>query len=497
MKLIPWKGSFAVMATLFTLLLLTMQMADARMTEFPVEERPEGITNGPGSTLFASQILSGKVLAIDALTGDTVQVVGAQLDREAWGLWYHNHKEEGYLFVAGGGPSYGNGIPEVYLYNVSSGKSLAACSLPVVNETGNGAFVNDVAVLGGMAYVTNSFSPKLMAVHVACAINGVCLVEELVLPNNFIPADPNDWSVNGVVPYGSDGILICHEIDGSVWYISNLTNGVENPIFQEVIPDGGVPGADGLTISDDKLYVTQNYVNTIGVFQLSMDDNNLLVATLLGNLTSPEFETPATSAVYDGYVYSTISRFVTLPDIATPANNNVIGVKDTTYNGNAIDHDYVTLDAAAGGCIGRKQDGSDELYLKDCSSNDDSIQWRWDGKGRFRSKLDDTRCMQVGQWPAIQSGVKEALNNGTPLYVKDCGEGLKKDFQVFDQSFEKVGGLSGPLFLQSRPDLCVVHFGAEPVIGESRIMMKDCDSLGGDRSLGWEADNPCTHSPGC
>ena len=161
--------------------------------------------------------------------------------------------------------------------------------------------------------------------------------------------------------------------------------------------------------------------------------------------------------------------------------------------------DYVTLDTAAGGCIGRKQDDSDELFLKECTANDEYIQWRLDDRGRFRSRVNDDECMQAGQWDELQAGI-EALMTGVTMYVKDCGRdfGIKYDYQVFDESFVTIGGLSGPLFLASRPDLCVVHFGSNPTIGESRIMLTECAELRGFRALGWEADNPCTHDPdGC
>jgi hypothetical protein len=58
------------------------------LTELSIPERPEGITAGPGSILYVSQILSGKVLAIDVLTGETTEVVPEQPNRQAWGLWY-------------------------------------------------------------------------------------------------------------------------------------------------------------------------------------------------------------------------------------------------------------------------------------------------------------------------------------------------------------------------------------------------------------------------
>ena len=81
------------------------------------------------------------------------------------------------------------------------------------------------------------------------------------------------------------------------------------------------------------------------------------------------------------------------------------------------------------------------------------------------------------------------------MYVKTCANpgSLKEGFQVFDPSW----GGQGPLSLASRPDLCVVHFGAEPVIDESRIMLIECNAVGGARGEGWEATDPCATPPVC
>ena len=89
---------------------------------------------------------------------------------------------------------------------------------------------------------------------------------------------------------------------------------------------------DALDILDDKLYVTQNFANHIGVFQLQLN-GHVVKATLLGNLTSADYDTPATSALYDGYIYSTNSRFEELVNISAPADNNIVGVKNTFAGG--------------------------------------------------------------------------------------------------------------------------------------------------------------------
>jgi len=291
---------------------------EGRLTNFPLAERPEGITNGPGSTLLVGQILSGKVLSIDAITGETTEVVGEQTGRQAWGLWYYKDS----IFVAGGGPAYGDGTAELYAYNATSGELLASCA-PV--STGSfGSFVNDVTVVGSQAFATDSFNGKLMSMDADQAIAGTCNVSEVDLPDNFNPESDADWSPNGLVEYAG-GLLVVHETDGSVWHIGNLLG--ETPVFQEVIPDGGAVFGDGLNILDDKLFVTQNFADSIGVFRLAQEGDNI-TATFLGNITSEEYSTPATSALFDGYIYSTNSRFADLGNISAPADNNVVGVEN-------------------------------------------------------------------------------------------------------------------------------------------------------------------------
>lgn len=314
---------------------------NAPQTVLPIPGgRPEGITPGPAgsSVLYVSEILSGRVLSIDVLTGATMTIVPAQrANRQAWGLWHYRDA----IFVAGGGRSFGDGPaePQVYVYDVTTGTSIANCTPASYNE--NGVFLNDVTVDEdtGIAYATDSVHGKLMAFDTAATIaTGNCSVWEVDLPTNFDPTGPDDFGVNGVVMYG-DGLLVCHEVDGSVWYISDLDTPA-TPSFQELIPDGGVLGADGLTIQNDVLYITQNLENLISVYALerlemtsnaSAASSTSLIATYLGNLTSDEFATPATSAMYKNYIYSTNARFTSFPDIATPTNNTVIGVLNTFY----------------------------------------------------------------------------------------------------------------------------------------------------------------------
>ena len=164
--------------------------------------------------------------------------------------------------------------------------------------------------------------------------------------------------------------------------------------------------------------------------------------------------------------------------------------------------EYMTIEAQVGGCIARKDKGmgGDELFLKECLSNDQNIQWRLDDQGRFHSKVNDTECMQVGEAPALFVG-PGALRQGTDLFVKACEGPRKPTFQNLNFPVISSSDISymvtAVVALESRPDLCVVHFAADPTINESRIMLVDCASLGGDRGKGWNIGAPCRHLPAC
>ncbi|CAB9520154.1 Superoxide dismutase [Seminavis robusta] len=340
-----------LVASSFFWLSLVLLVSGEPMTEFKLEARPEGITSGPGSTLYVSQILSGSVLAIDADTGEQTTAVPPQPDgRQAWGLAYHDDM----ILVAGGGPNFGGGIPEVYVYDATTGDPIVTCEPISLNETDHGAFLNDIAVLGDVAYITDSFANTIMALNLTLVKQqGNCTVWELYLPDPFIPQNPSDWGANGIVAYefdnGVSGLLVAHEILGSVYSVQRIEDDGTPPHYQEIIgePSSDIPpalGADGLLMVDGTLlYVTQNTENQIGVYNLSAQaTDGVLSTTPLGVLTSPLFDTPAVSAAYDGYIFSTNSRFVALPEISEEADDNVVGVKNLYCCGNTAVDETIT-----------------------------------------------------------------------------------------------------------------------------------------------------------
>lgn len=84
--------------------------------------------------------------------------------------------------VGGGGPVYGLNStfePVVYVYNATTGEEVTKCTSPF----GEAGFVNDVTVVDGMVYATDSLVNTILAVDVEAALmNGTCQLEEIWTP---------------------------------------------------------------------------------------------------------------------------------------------------------------------------------------------------------------------------------------------------------------------------------------------------------------------------
>lgn len=116
--------------------------------------------------MFVTEMLFGGVKKVNILTGEIVQVVPSYGFRErgAYGIAYY----EDYLFVAGGGVPDGTSAM-LYVYDAKTGEEVVACS-----PNGDAYLLNDVAIVGDYAYVTDSFYNKIMVMDVEVALEASC-----------------------------------------------------------------------------------------------------------------------------------------------------------------------------------------------------------------------------------------------------------------------------------------------------------------------------------
>ena len=118
-------------------------------------------------------------------------------------------------------------------------------------------------------------------------------------------------SAAGIDSY-EDGLIIVTTATGLLFY-HDLDAGTTIPITS---PDESFAGGDGVLVDEDRVYVTNNQSNQIIVYDLVANTEGavtVVTATLAGTIESSDFDSPSSSALLDGTLYSVNSRFTSLP----------------------------------------------------------------------------------------------------------------------------------------------------------------------------------------
>jgi len=139
-----------------------------------------GITGGSGKFVLVSEFFYGGVYLVDVEEQTFEQIVpsGEWLEKGGVGLTASN----GHIFVAASGPNVL--LPfEIYVYN-PQGKLVNTCLPPSGVQAG---IFNDIAVVGDVAYVTDSSFPRLWNFNIPDAIDGNCVLEFQELDDVFDP----------------------------------------------------------------------------------------------------------------------------------------------------------------------------------------------------------------------------------------------------------------------------------------------------------------------
>ena len=177
-----------------------------------------------------------------------------------------------------------------------------------------GHFVNDVILLGDRAWFTDSRDAVLYGVPRGRGGE----VRALPLTGDWVQT-PDVNNANGIVgtPDGR-GLIVVSSTPGKLYHV-DLRTGHATEIALNGADD--VANGDGLFRIGRTLYVVQNRLNLISVFDL---DAKVTTATLRRTITDPRFDVPTTAARFGDRLYLVNARF-TSPQ--TP---------DTTFNGVAV-----------------------------------------------------------------------------------------------------------------------------------------------------------------
>ncbi|MEU9286827.1 superoxide dismutase [Streptomyces sp. NPDC048275] len=258
-------------------------------TEFPLPDAflPEGIAIGRKPYAYMGSRANGAVYRTDLRTGEgkilypggTGQVsVGLKLD------------DDGLLYIAGN-----TGVARIV--DSRTGEQVTTYQLTVPT----GHFINDVTLLGARAWFTDSRDAVLYGVP--RGRDGA--VRALPLTGDWVQT-PDVNNANGIVGTPDGKALIVVKSSPGELYNVNLKTGYATKIT--LVGADTVVNGDGLYRIGRTLYVVQNRLNLISVFDL---DAKVTTATLRRTITDPRFDVPTTVARFGDRLYLVNARFTT------------------------------------------------------------------------------------------------------------------------------------------------------------------------------------------
>jgi sugar lactone lactonase YvrE len=258
--------------------------------------QPEGITTGNGHTFYTGSLNGGAIFMGDYRTGEVVQIAPPRPDRTALGKDFDPRSN--LLFVAGG--AFGAG----YIYDGSTGADVATYQLTAPFS----GFINDVIVTREAAYFTDSFQPQMYKLPLGAGgeIPDNSQVETIPLGGDFVFL-PGNFNANGIEASANGKWLIIINTGAATLYRVHPDTGMATQIN---LGGAGVANGDGLVLRGSTLFVVQNVLNQISVFELN---DNLTAGNLINTLTSPHFRIPTTAALFGDALYVVNARFNEIP----------------------------------------------------------------------------------------------------------------------------------------------------------------------------------------
>ncbi|GAA3867747.1 hypothetical protein GCM10022381_09020 [Leifsonia kafniensis] len=277
-----------------TALLIPAQSAAANkptgqsVIELPGATSAEGIAAGRGNTFFAGDLTLGDIYRGDVRRGTAQLFIDVPDGRAAVGMTVDVRNN--LLFVAGGATG------QAYVYDTSTGATVATYQL-----TAEASFINDVALTREGAWFTNSARGELYLVPVSRS-GELGRVETLTLTGPAVDT-ASAFNLNGIAASANCKTLIVAHSGIGALYTVDPENG-----SSEVIAGVNVPAVDGIVVQGNRLWAVQNQLNQISRVALKSD---LSSGEVRGVITSPEFETPTTAALFGDTLAVVNAKFFT------------------------------------------------------------------------------------------------------------------------------------------------------------------------------------------
>jgi hypothetical protein len=255
--------------------------------------QPEGITAGPGTTVFVGSLRDGSIWKGDVRTGEGDPfIAGDGATKPSVGVEYEKGADR--LWVAGG-PS-----GEVRVYDATTGAHLGTWTFSPAG------FINDLVVTEDAVYATNSFAPYLAVVPLGPggALPPSSGAEMLPLTGDLVFGA--GFNTNGIVA-ARGSLITVHSGEGNLYRVDPETG--DTTLVRGV---SGVFG-DGLELRGSTLFVVErdpNVAPTVSAYALGPQ---LDVAVHLRDAGSAGFDVPTTVASQAGRLWVVNARFGTPP----------------------------------------------------------------------------------------------------------------------------------------------------------------------------------------
>ncbi|MGY1689356.1 SMP-30/gluconolactonase/LRE family protein [Geodermatophilus sp. SYSU D01105] len=255
----------------------------------PGASSAEGIAEGQGATFYAGDLYRGDVFRGDLEEGTAELFIDVPDQPARMAVGMDTDRRHRLLFVAGGPGA-------AHVYDTRTGDTVASYQLgdPATS------FVNDVTVTPEGAWFTDSFQPRLYFVPVDDGVPG----EAEVLTLSGPAADTSgEFDLNGIAATRSgETLVVAHSGTGELATVDPETG-------QSARIEGvSVPGADGIVLAGDRVWVVRNPANTVTEVRLADD---LASGTVVEEITDPRFQSPATAIRSDGVLAVVNAKFDT------------------------------------------------------------------------------------------------------------------------------------------------------------------------------------------
>lgn len=260
---------------------------------------PEGIAIGAAPVAYFGSRADGDLYRVDLRTGQGT-VFSQGPGTPSVGL---KTDHLGRLFVSGGVGG------DARVVDARTGKILKSYRLAADTDT----FVNDVVVTREAAYFTDS--RKAVLYKLAFGSHGELPDAPTTLPlTGDLQIVPGETNANGITTTPDrKALLVVQSNKGLLFHVDPATG-----VTSQVDLGGYVlTNGDGLLREGRRLYVVQNRLNTIAVFQLDRAGTS---GDLTTKITDSRFDVPTTVASFAHRLYLPNARFTTPPTPTTPYN---------------------------------------------------------------------------------------------------------------------------------------------------------------------------------